>query len=80
MARERLDRHTMRLLQTIGLPEISEEQIESLAARLREAYAAERAAELQELQIGSDRSRNVGGETWPDVVEDGGPIMLDTIP
>jgi len=72
-----LDHRTIKLLREIGLPEISEEQIESLAARLREAYAAERAAELQEMQIGSDRSRNTGGQTWPDNVEDGAPVMLD---
>ena len=72
----RADRRTIRLLQEIGLPEISEAQIESLSARLREAYAAQQAQE----QIGADRARNVGGQTWPDVVEDGGPVMLDNIP
>jgi hypothetical protein len=72
----RVDKRTLRWIREVGLPELSEEQIEALAARLREAYAAEQAQE----QIGADPSRNVGGETWPDVVEDGGPVMLDTFP
>jgi hypothetical protein len=76
MARERIDRHTLRLLREIGLPEISEAQIESLAARLREAYAAEHA----KTQIGADPRMNVGGDPETlDGLEDGAPpiVMLE---
>jgi len=71
-----INKSTLAWIREAGLPEISEEQIETLAARLREAYAAEAMKE----QIGADRTRNVGGSEGPwDTVEDGSPplIMLE---
>ena len=81
MARERIDRHTMRLLQEIGLPyELSDEEIDKLAARILETYSAELGAQQQEFQIGSvPNSANRGGTESPDRVEDGAPIMLDNV-
>jgi len=78
MARERVDRHTIRLLREVGMPEMSDEQIQALAARIRESYAAELAAQLQEFQIASTPTGfNVGGHEGLDAIEDGAPIMLD---
>lgn len=74
-----INKRTLQWIREAGLPEISEEQLDTLAARLREVYAAEMAPEMMEYQIGADRTRNVGGSEGLDMVEDGGPpvVMLE---
>jgi hypothetical protein len=49
-----------------------------LAARLREQFATEAAAQ-QAQQIGAEEKYNVGGTDGLDAVEDGAPIMLDVV-
>jgi len=71
----RVNHATIRLLREVGLPDVTEEELVALTERLHEALVAEQTQE----QIGADPSRNIGGGTWPDVVEDGGPVMLDNI-
>jgi hypothetical protein len=70
-----INKSTLRWIREVGLPEISDEQVEALAARLREAFAAEQQAQ----QIGADPSRNVGGTEGYEPTEDGAPIMLDNV-
>jgi hypothetical protein len=70
-----VNKSTLRWIREVGLPEITEEQIETLASRLREAFAAEQQAQ----QIGADPSRNVGGTEGYEPTEDGAPIMLDNV-
>jgi hypothetical protein len=74
-----VNKRTLQWIREVGLPELADGQIDALAARIRESYAAELAQQEQELQIGADPRSNVGGQTWPDNVEDCAPIMLDNI-
>jgi len=73
MAREKIARYVYALLREAdGLPDVN---FDALSEQIMSRLATEQAQE----QIGADPSRNVGGETWPDVIEDGGPVMLDNI-
>jgi len=74
MAREKIARYVYALLREAdGLPDVN---YDALTEQIMDRLAAEQQAQ----QIGADPARNVGGETWPDLIEDGAPIMLDNIP
>jgi hypothetical protein len=90
--RERMRLHATGVVNALlaeadGLPDVNFDRLtEQIMDRLTaEAAVQQRESRAviyrqQQFQIGADPSRNVGGQTWPDVVEDGAPIMLDNIP